>query len=42
MKKLVKLTCGFFASLSALNLAGILKVGVFYEPLPPEQREKLV
>lgn len=40
MKKLRKLTSDFFASLSALHVAGVLKGGFLYEPIPPSQREK--
>lgn len=38
MKKVFAMSCGFFAALSAMNLAGILKVGFYHEPKPPHLR----
>lgn len=39
MKKLLVMSCGFFATLSAMNLAGILKIGILHEPTPPDLRD---
>lgn len=39
MRKVSKWMCGFFATLSVLNLVGVLKAGSLYEPLPPEMRD---
>ncbi|WP_277603138.1 hypothetical protein [Brevibacillus sp. SYP-B805] len=38
MKKVLRMSCGVFAALSALNLMGILKMGVWHEPKPPHLR----
>jgi len=35
-----KMLAGLFATLSALNLAGILKIGFLHEPKPPHLREE--
>lgn len=40
MKKFQIFASGFFALLSTLNLAGVLKGGMLYEPIPPHLREK--
>lgn len=40
MKKVQALTNRFFGRISSMNLAGILKVGLIYEPIPPHQRDK--
>ncbi|MDR7317934.1 hypothetical protein J2X83_004209 [Brevibacillus nitrificans] len=42
MKKFQVILGGFFALLSSLNLIGVLKVGVLYEPIPPHLREENV
>lgn len=40
MKKFQIFFSGFFALLSTLNMAGILKGGALYEPIPPHLREE--
>lgn len=40
MKKIRNFVSGFFALLSTLNMAGVLKGGALYEPVPPHLREE--
>ncbi|MDR4997982.1 hypothetical protein [Brevibacillus parabrevis] len=40
MKKILSAFCSFFGAISALNIAGVLKAGFLYEPLPPHMREE--
>ncbi|CAM3518213.1 MULTISPECIES: hypothetical protein [Brevibacillus] len=40
MKKLQALSNRFFGRISSMNLAGILKFGLIYEPIPPQQRDQ--
>lgn len=40
MKKVQALSNHFFARISSLNLSGVLKVGLIYEPVPPQVRDK--
>jgi hypothetical protein len=38
LKKLAVLSCGFFAMLSSMNLAGIMCISNLHEPKPPHMR----
>ncbi|WP_400162364.1 hypothetical protein ACAF76_001930 [Brevibacillus sp. TJ4] len=40
MKKIQALSNHFFAQVSSLNLKGLLKGSVIYEPIPPQMREE--
>ncbi|MDT7985541.1 hypothetical protein REO40_13605 [Clostridium perfringens] len=40
MKKVLSTVCNFFGGLSVLNVSGVLKAGIFYEPLPPHMRNE--
>lgn len=40
MKKVLPAVCNFFGSLSVLNISGVLKGGLVYEPIPPQMREE--
>ncbi|EJL46839.1 hypothetical protein PMI08_00855 [Brevibacillus sp. CF112] len=40
MKKVLSTVCSFFGALSVLSVAGVMKVGFLYEPLPPHMRNE--
>lgn len=40
MKRVQAFCNGLFGRISSMNLAGILKVGLIYEPIPPQQRDE--
>lgn len=39
MKKVLSSVCSFFGALSVLSVAGVMKGGFLYEPIPPHMRE---
>ena len=40
MKRILSTVCHFFGSLSVLNVSGVMKVSLLFEPLPPHLREE--